>query len=130
MLVCRISGSQQQRLAAESYEETELRHQCDRDNHIQPCYSQQPLLHQSTVESKINKFHTSMASLQMSACVTCMEKFPGMTVKMTFAGTECARCSRDKHSPKTYSLENDMHLGPVPQELLVGCFIIMLVFCC
>ena len=114
--------SQQQPLAAESCEETELRRQRDRNNHRRPCSLQQPLLHQPTVQSKINKFHTSMASLQMSACVVCMERFPGMTVMMTSAGTECARCSSDKHSPKAYSLENNMHPGPVPQELLVGCY--------
>ena len=34
-------------------------------------------------------------------------------------GTECVGCSRDKNCPKAYSCDNNMYLGPVPQELLV-----------
>ena len=101
-----------------------MRHQCNRDNQSLPCSLQHPLLHQPTVRSKMAKFHTAMTSLQVSACVTCMERFPGMTVMITSAGTECARCSKDKHSPKAYSLENNMHPGPVPLELLVGDLIV------
>ena len=29
----------------------------------------------------------------------------------------CARCRRDKKSPRLYSAGNDMHPGPVPDEL-------------
>ena len=39
--------------------------------------------------------------------VTCMERFPGLTVRVTPAGTECARCSWDQHSPKAFSCENE-----------------------
>ena len=81
---------------------------------------EQPLFNRPAVRSKMNKFHSGIAALQVSTCVTCMEKFPGMTVKMTSAGTECIRCNRDKHTPKAYSLDNNMHPGSVPQELLVS----------
>ena len=45
-----------------------------------------------------------------------------MTVRVTSAGTECVRirCAQDKHIPKTYSYENNMHTGTVPQDLTVS----------
>ena len=61
-----------------------------------------------------------MASLQMSMCITCRERFPGLTLQMTPSGTECLRCVRDKHSPKTYSSLNNMDPGPLPHELSVS----------
>ena len=82
----------------------------------------QPLFQQPAVRSKMSKFHFGMAALQVTTCVTCMERFPGMTVRMTSAGTECLRCTRDKHIPKTYSSDNNMHPGPVRQELMVRGF--------
>ena len=60
-----------------------------------------------------------MGSLQVSTCDTCKEKIPGMTARATPTGTECVRCRRDKNCPKAYSCNNNMHPGPVPQELLV-----------
>ena len=83
--------------------------------------SVQPLLHQPVVHSKMNKFHSGMAGLHVSTCVTCMERFPGMTIRITPAGTECIRCNRDQQSPKAFSTENNMHPGPVPVELMVSC---------
>ena len=108
----------QQRVAAETPEQTEARRQRHRESH-QPSTGDQPLLLQPAVQSKMHKFHSQLINLKTSTCITCMERFPGMTVRATSAGTECVRCSRDKHSPKTYSLDNNMHPGPVPLELLV-----------
>ena len=71
-------------------------------------------LHQPMVQSKMSKFHSEMASFQMSMCITCCERFPGLTVRMTPSGTECLRCVRDKHSPKAYSSLNNMDPGTVP----------------
>ena len=85
--------------------------------------SEQQLLHQPVVKSRMSNYHSGIASLQVSTCVTCMEKFPGMTVRATAAGTECVRCNRDKNSPKAYSCGNNMH---VPQELLVSIFVAFL----
>ena len=61
-----------------------------------------------------------------------METFPGLTVRATAAGNECVRCNRDKHNPKVYSCENNMHPGPVPQELLVRYAIVYITYslCC
>ena len=41
--------------------------------------------------------------------------FPGMTVRMTSAGTECLRYTGNKHTPKTYSFDNNMHPGPISE---------------
>ena len=119
---------QQQRRAAETQEERDARlhqlrvgQQQRRAAEIQ-AERVQPLLHQPAVRFKMSKFHSVMAALQVTTCVTCMERFPGMTVRMTSAGTECIRCTRDKHSPKTFSSDNNMHPGPVPQELMVRGF--------
>ena len=119
----RVRVSQQHRLAAETPEErgARLLYLYDRERYMQSSIvhsSQQPLLHQLAVRTTISKFHAGMAALQMSTCVTCMERFPGMTVRATSAGTECVRCNRDKHIPKVYSCDNNMHPGPVPQALL------------
>ena len=43
-----------------------------------------------------------------------------MTTRQTAADIVCIRCHRDTHSPKAYSMGNNMHPGPVPMELLVG----------
>ena len=82
---------------------------------------QQPLFNQPVVRSKMTTFHSRMAALQVSTCVTCMERFPGMTVTVTPAGTRCARCNRDQHSPKAFSCENNLDAGPLPPELMVSC---------
>ena len=94
--------------------------QRDRESHVQQTSavtSNQPELHQPMVQSKMSKFHSEMASLQMSMCITCCERFPGLTVRMTPSGTECLRCVRDKQA---YSSLNNMDPGTVPHELFVG----------
>ena len=120
-----VRTCRQQRIAAETPQETAARRQRDRECHMQQSLhlsSAQPLLHQPAVRSKVSKFHSGMAALQVATCVTCMERFPGMTVRMTSAGTECLCCTGDKHTPKTYSSDNNMHPGPIPQELMVRSF--------
>ena len=115
---------QQQRIASETPEENEERLRRDRECHMQHSHSlssDQPLFHQPAVRSKISKFHSTMGALQMSTCPICMERFPAMTVRMTSAGSECVRCTRDKHIPNTYSAANNMIPGPVPPELMVRC---------
>ena len=109
----RVRVSQQHRLPAEKPEETEARDLYDRESQMQSTIvhsSLQPLLHQLAVRTMMSKFHAGMAALQMSTCVTCMERFPGMTVRATSAGTECVRCNRDKHIPNVvYSCDSNMH---------------------
>ena len=114
----RVRVSQQHRLAAEKPEETEARDLYDRESQMQSTIvhsSLQPLLHQLAVRTMMSKFHAGMAALQMSTCVTCMERFPGVTVRAT------SECVRDKHIPNVYSCDNNMHPGHVPQALLVRC---------
>ena len=122
--LCQARLSQQQRIVSEMLEETLARRYQDQLNHQQHtrhlCSSALSLLHQPAVTAKMNRFHSGIAALQVSTCVTCMERFPGMTVRVTSAGTECVRCAQDKHIPKTYSYENNMHAGTVPQDLTVS----------
>ena len=113
--------AQQQRLAAESLEERTVRldhlhqnkiaaqHSASQEAHI-------PLLEQKCVNDKMAKFHKDIAALSSPTCITCMEAFPGLKVS---SRSECVRCSRDKHTPKLYSMANNMNPGPVPCELQV-----------
>ena len=113
----------QQRLASETPEDKEARLQQDRETHMQrrhPSTSEIPLLQQPGVHSKMNTFHSKLASLTVSKCITCLERFPGLTVAIVSPdSTECVRCRRDKHIPKVYSTANNMNPGPVPPELVV-----------
>ena len=77
----------------------------------------------ATVCTKIVNFHSHLAALQVSKCITCLEKFPGLNVRTLppdNSDTECVRCSQDKHIPKLYSSMNNMDPAPVPPELQVG----------
>ncbi len=109
-----------ERLAAETEEERDTRMQCDRERHRehQVVNPQLPLLHQQSVQKKMLKFHEHMASLNVSRCTTCLERFPG--IQLGSQSSECLRCIRDKHTPKLYSSANNMDPGIVPPELQVG----------
>ena len=39
-----------------------------------------PLFHQPRILSKMVQFHSRLASLQILKCITCLERFPGITV--------------------------------------------------
>ena len=84
-----------------------------------------PLFDQPGVRAKIKNFHVRLTAVQVPRCVTCSEKFPGLTVRATSDGnnTECVRCRQDKHIPKLYCSANNMNPGPIPSELLVCYFI-------
>ena len=116
-----LSALQQQRMAAESREERAVRLDHLHQNRIavQLSASQEahiPLLEQKCVKDKMVKFHKDIAALSSPTCITCMEAFPGLKVS---SRSECVRCSRDKHTPKLYSMANNMNPGPVPCELQV-----------
>ena len=95
-----LTTRQQERIASETPEETAARRQRDREahSHRPPPVSAQPLLHQPAVQARMRKFHSQLASLEVSTCTTCLERFPGMTTRHTAAGTECIRCHRDTQS--------------------------------
>ena len=120
-----IRVSQQQRLACETTEDREARHQQDRQAHMQQrrsATSELPIFQQPGVRSKMRTFHSKLAALQASKCITCSERFPGLsvtTVSPNTDDTECLRCRRDKYIPKLYASANNMNPGPVPPELLV-----------
>ena len=112
---------QQQHLAAESREERAVRLDHLHQNRIavQLSESQEahiPLLEQKCVKDKMAKFHKDIAALSSPTCITCIETFPGLKVN---SRSECVRCSRDKHTPKLYSMANNMNPGQVPSELQV-----------
>ena len=91
-----------------------------RETHLQrrhPATSEFPLLQQPGVHSKMKTFHSKLASLTVSKCITCLERFPGLTVAIVSPdSTECVRCRRDNTSPRS---ANNMNPGPVPPELMV-----------
>ena len=60
--------------------------------------------------------NSEVSTILKFKCITCMEAFPGLKVN---SRSECVRCSRDKHTPKLYSMANNMNPGPVPSELQV-----------
>ena len=76
-----LRARQQETIASETPEETAARYQCDREahSHRAPPVSTQPLLHQPSVHVRMKKFHSKLASLELSTCTTCLERFPGMT---------------------------------------------------
>ena len=116
--------SQQQGRALETPDATEARQHQDADFHRRRRQLDLtvPLLHQSCVQSKIKNFHSKLAALQVSKCVTCLESFPALSVKAISPdsnSTECTRCTHDKHIPKLYLSGNNMDPGPVPSELQV-----------
>ena len=126
-----VTARRQEQIDSETPEETAARRQRDREahSHRPPLVSAQPLLHQPAVQSRMRRFHSQLASLEVSTCTTCLERFPGMTTRHTAAGTVCIRCHRDTHTLKAYSRENNMHPGPVPMELLVLALAILEPFC-
>ena len=107
------------RRAAETEEQrqTRLQQKCSRERHRDQV-THLPLLEQSSVQSKMLKFHAHCAALEMPTCTTCCKQFPGL--KVNSHSGECLSCSRDKHVPKLYSSENNMNPGPVPQQLQVN----------
>ena len=113
-LLHQLRVTAQQRLASEIPEDREARLQQDRETHMQrrhPATSEFPLLQQPGVHSEMKTF--LLASLTVSKCITCLERFPGLTVAIVSPdSTECVRCRRDKHIPKVYSTTNNMNPGP------------------
>ena len=116
--------NQQQRLASEAPEHREERHQLDREWHrwqreINPLL---PLLQQPAVHSKMTAFHSTIGALQVSYCITCSERFPGLNVRAISPSNdsmECVHCKQNRHIPKIYSSENNMDPAPVPPELCI-----------
>ena len=79
-------------------------------------------LHCPHAHLKMKHFHSKLADLKVNTCVTCLEGYPGMSVRLASASSaesECLHCARDKHIPKLYSSANNMKPGIVPPELMV-----------
>ena len=76
-----------------------------------------PLLEQHHVQARMRAFHQEMATIETPTCSTCVESFPGM--KVSAKKSECQRCARDKHVPKLFLAENNMHPGTTPPQLQV-----------
>ena len=72
--------------------------------------------HQQTwVHDSMRSFHVDQSKWQHRMCIVCHEVWPTMTCLQTDPSQfACTRCKRDKHNPKLYSDENDMHPGDVP----------------
>ena len=122
-----MKAQQQQRLATETQKErtarlNHLQHNRDARQHDVSLDTHLPLLEQKHVKERMEKFHQEMMSIESPTCLVCMEKFPGM--KVNPHTNECLRCSRDKHVPKLYSAENNMHPGTVPPQLQVNTLVL------
>ncbi len=118
----RMSERQRERLAAETTDERAARLQHDQESH-RGAQSDLPLFEQPAVRARMCKFHAHLAALESPRCTTCSEAFPGLQLRSQ--STECLRCSRDKHTPKLYSIANNMDPGLVPPQLQVrqtSCF--------
>ena len=110
---------QQQRLATESPEERSKRLQQYREARQSAGQEHKNDLPLQEVQREMAKFHQAMSTIQSPACSTCLEQFPGM--KLSSKSAECARCARDKLTPKLYSAANNMSPGKnVPEELQVS----------
>ena len=93
-----------------SNHEREARLQSDgvlvRHRRQQVIQAQPPLFQQSSVQTKMLKFHAHhMATLDALRC-TCSERFPGL--KIHSHSTEYLQCSQDERTPKLYSSTNSM----------------------
>ncbi len=122
-----MSERQRERLAAETTDERVARLQHDQESH-RGAQSDLPLFEQPDVRARMCKFHAHLAALESPRCTTCSEAFPGLQLRLQ--STECLRCSRDKHTPKLYSIANNTDPGLVPPQLQVrqtSCF--MSYFC-
>ena len=122
----------QQTVTSETPEQTEARRERDREYHAQLEAVEPSQLHCPYAHLKMKQFHSKLAALKVNSCVTCLERFPGMSFKAASSGSaefECFRCARDKHIPKLYSSANNMNPGIVPPELMVRfytCYILMI----
>ena len=117
-----LTVNRQQRIESETTDERATRLQRDRDSrrNQRTIDSDSPLFNQPFVRAKMSKFHSQVAQVQVSKCITCLERFPGLNVKAISPNlTECVRCTRDKHIPKIYSSANNMDPGPIPLQLQV-----------
>ena len=79
--------NQERRLASETPSEAQIRHEQDRENHRSRRNMDLalPLFQQPAVRSKMTNFHSKIAALEMSKCITCLEKFPTLNVKAVSA---------------------------------------------
>ena len=111
------------RMTAQTEEERQARLEHNQQQHreYRSRHLQHSLIDQESAHSKVFKFHSKLAELQVNTCSTCAERFPGLTVKyaMPSGNAECSQCHNDKHIPKLFSFINNMHPGPIPPELQV-----------
>ena len=123
-----LSIHQHQRLTVETVEERE---QCarQRESDIRTSGEQtSQLFTQPSVQEKMRRFHSHIASLTSPKCSICLESFPELQLPPLF--NECARCIRDKHIPKMYSSANNMDPGSLPTQLQVSsivCYVYLVI---
>ena len=121
-----------QRVTSEISEQPEARREIDREYHAELEAVAPSQLHCPHAHLKMKHFHSKLAGLKVNTCITCLEGFPGMSVRLASASSaesQCLHCASDKHIPKLYSSANNMNPGIVPPELMVRfhtCFIPMM----
>ena len=75
-----------------------------------------PMHEQNKAKSNIDRFHKSVQFV-VKKCTVCHEAWPIKTKPRSGDNYVCSRCTRDKKSPKQFSVENSMVPSPVPCEL-------------
>ena len=88
------------RVTSETPEQTETRRDQDREYHTQIEAVEPSQLHNSHIHLKMKEFHSKLSTLKVSTCVTCLEGFPGLIVRLASASSaesDCLRCACDKH---------------------------------
>ena len=96
-----------QRVTSEISEQPEARRERDREYHAELEAVPTSQLHFPHAHLKMKYFHSKLAGLKVNTCVTCLEGFPGMSVRLASASSaesECLYCAHDKHIPKLYSI--------------------------
>ena len=79
-------------------------------------HPQVALFEQPAVRAKLLNFHSSISSIEVPVCRTCLDGFPGLNI----SSDECSRCQRDtSYSPKLHSHANNMDPGDAPLQLQV-----------
>ena len=99
-----------------------LKHHTIFSNSIQPLDNE--MSQTSTIFTKtqasdnvLQQFHQQQYKWKQTYCDVCSEMWP-VRSNNSKSPYVCFRCKRDKNNPKTYSMENNMNPGSVPQCLL------------
>ena len=82
----------QRRVTSETLEQTKARRDRDREYHAQLEAVEPSQLHNPHIHLKMKEFHSKLSTLKVSKCVTCLEGFPGLIVRLASASSAESEC--------------------------------------